>query len=319
MRTIVIYHSEDFDGIFCREIAKKFLGERDVTFIGWNYGDPEPTVDKNDQLYILDLSIDSLMSHPKLIWIDHHKTAMDKYLGDGSWTLTGDRQAYCIDGVAACRLAWQWFSGFVNSFGNDIPQKEDYLARRVSEPWAVRLAGEYDILDKRDPNAELFQHGLRSCDLTTHWKLLLEYDELQTSGDVGYWIKINPDGTIPNPAVGLLLDNGRIVQYARENSDAAAIQKFGYDLEFEGLNFLACNWGATGFNSLAFKAGIKPHHDGLLGYRLTGKHWSVSLYHAPGKEHHDLSKIATRYGGGGHKGACGFTVPILYGARILTM
>src|SRR5262245_35335691 len=27
---------------------------------------------------------------------------------------------------------------------------------------------------------------------------------------------------------------------------------------------------------------------------------------APGKEHHDLSEIAKRYGGGGHRGACGF-------------
>jgi nanoRNase/pAp phosphatase (c-di-AMP/oligoRNAs hydrolase) len=37
-----------------------------------------------------------------------------------------------------------------------------------------------------------------------------------------------------------------------------------------------------------------------------GKQWRVSLYHAPSKEHHDLSKIAVKYGGGGHRGACGF-------------
>jgi len=44
---------------------------------------------------------------------------------------------------------------------------------------------------------------------------------------------------------------------------------------------------------------------------VTCDKWTVSLYHAPGKEHHDLSKIAVIHGGGGHKGACGFTCSIL--------
>ena len=33
----VIYHSADYDGIFCREIAHKFLP--DAELIGWNFGD----------------------------------------------------------------------------------------------------------------------------------------------------------------------------------------------------------------------------------------------------------------------------------------
>lgn len=37
-----------------------------------------------------------------------------------------------------------------------------------------------------------------------------------------------------------------------------------------------------------------------------GRKWDVSLYHADGKEQHDLSLIAVKYGGGGHRGACGF-------------
>lgn len=37
--TTVIYHSADFDGIFCREIARKFIGNEDVNYIGWNFGD----------------------------------------------------------------------------------------------------------------------------------------------------------------------------------------------------------------------------------------------------------------------------------------
>jgi uncharacterized protein len=104
MKTVVIYHSADFDGIFCREIARKFLPP-DTIFIGWNYGDPveeiKNGINDEDRLYILDLSIDELMGHPNLIWIDHHKSAIEKYPA----TIPG----YRIDGVAACRLVWQWF------------------------------------------------------------------------------------------------------------------------------------------------------------------------------------------------------------------
>jgi hypothetical protein len=55
-----------------------------------------------------------------------------------------------------------------------------------------------------------------------------------------------------------------------------------------------------------FTAGLKPEHDACLGFNWTGKNWRASLYHAPGKEHHDLSLIAVKHGGGGHRGACGF-------------
>lgn len=113
MKTTVIYHSADFDGIFCREIAKKFLP--DATLIGWDFAN-EPLPIPNGQIYILDLPVDRVFGfkytpedvernapqHPAgLIWIDHHKSSIDTH----PTTIPG----YRIDGVAACRLAWQWF------------------------------------------------------------------------------------------------------------------------------------------------------------------------------------------------------------------
>ena len=37
MKTTVIHHSADYDGIFCREIARKFLP--DAELIGWDFKD----------------------------------------------------------------------------------------------------------------------------------------------------------------------------------------------------------------------------------------------------------------------------------------
>ena len=54
MKKRVIYHSKDFDGIFCREIAKKFIP--DAEFIGWDYGDPKLPYPAEGTVYVLDLS-----------------------------------------------------------------------------------------------------------------------------------------------------------------------------------------------------------------------------------------------------------------------
>ena len=283
-KIFVIYHRADFDGIFCREIARKFLGDQ-ADYVGWDYGDGVPVVPPEvETVYMLDISIAGLMDDPRLIWIDHHKSAIE--------TFNPAIAGYRIDGVAACRLAWQWFT-FVAA-GGPLPTKEHYVERLVNEPLAVRLAGEYDIWDKRDPRAELFQHGLRSQPFTEPtWRVLL-CDDAEAE-------------------VGGLLERGEAIQYAKTQENAGIITSYGFTVKFEGLTFLACNHAR--FNSHLFAAGIKPEHEALLGFNYDGQNevWRISLYHAPGHEHHDLSAIAKKYGGGGHRGACGFRRKILHG------
>lgn len=140
MKTTVIYHSADFDGIFCREIAKHFLP--DANLIGWNFGDPLIPMPQDGDVYILDLSPDCLgqvkNGDPnRLIWIDHHKTSIDKWERH-------QLRGYRIDGVAACRLAWQWFLCCDGNWpaprtsamapAGVLPQKQGFIRREVQEP-----------------------------------------------------------------------------------------------------------------------------------------------------------------------------------------
>ncbi len=259
MKINVIYHRADFDGIFCREIAKKFLP--DANLIGWDYGDPVPTPDvvsEVDPLYMLDISVEGLMGHPKLIWIDHHKSAIEKW---GSTGLHDRIPGFRIDGVAACRLAWQYFTLPMHSgpgTGFDHLKKHNFVDRQVTEPHAVRLAGEYDIWDKRDPDAELFQHGLRSCPLGHYeWQTMLR-------GNEGF--------------VKILLEAGKSIQYSKTQENESIVKAAGFDLEFEGLKFLACNHAR--YNSHLFTAGLKPDHDACFGFCWRDGQWVVSLYHA---------------------------------------
>jgi len=293
MKVTVIHHSADFDGLFCREIAKKFLP--DAELIGWDFGD-KPLEVPDGQIYVMDLPVDRVFGFqyqpgddkgkgPKqpggLIWIDHHKSSIE--------THPTEIPGYRIDGVAACRLAWQWFSAGDKRdeiLGNQ--SKSDFINRTVSEPIAVRLAGEYDIWDKRDPDAEVFQFGLRSVD----------------SGADFYEALLQLDG-VGEKAVRELLENGRLLQRYQQRNDAG-MMKQSFLVEWEGLKFLALNTQAK--NSLAFSSKDIPEtgHDALMKFSYNGKIWDFSLYHAKHATNIDLSQIAVKYGGGGHRGACGF-------------
>lgn len=276
MTKTVIHHSADYDGIFCREIARHFLGYKDVNYIGWNFGDPKIPMPQGD-VFILDLSPDCI-ENPALdpngvIWIDHHKSSIEKYAGHHI-------NGYRIDGVAACRLTWQWFK----FNGEPTSTKQHFVGRIVDEPLAVRLAGEYDIWDKRDSRADTFQYGLRIENDGAIQTMLV--DDVRTEETV---------------------NRGVSAQLYAQKVDADLVTHRSYRLGWEGLNFIVLNTGR--FNSLTFAALDNPEtgHDALLGYMFNGKCWTVSLYHAKHRTDLDLSLIAVKHGGGGHRGACGFT------------
>lgn len=249
-KTTVIHHSADYDGIFCREIARKFLP--DAELIGWDFPDQPLRVPESGTVYVLDLPLDatfggkpgqfnlgviSAIDTNRLFWIDHHGSAIKSHPLEAG--------GYRIDGVAACRLAWQWFTN-ERARGEGLPYtKQEFIDRKVQEPIAVRLAGEYDIWDKRDPNAELFQHGLRSRDLDGDlWKCLL------TIGNTGeQW-------------VNMLLESGKAVQYAQRKQDEFVANNRSFDVQWEGLKFMAIN--AVRCNSLTFESATRPDHDALM-------------------------------------------------------
>lgn len=286
MKEHVVYHSGDFDGIFCCKIAERFLGTEEVKYTGWDFGDDPITIPSYsyNKLIVMDLPLDKpfglsggiFKSGCKTVWIDHHKTSIESHPKD----VDGVR----IDGVAACRIAWQWFSNLSPSF----PDKSDFLNRALKEPLSVRLAGEYDVWDKRDTDAEVFQYGLRSV------------DELD-------WERLFEDDSYTKELIGL----GMASQTYARHVDKSLVDKRSWLMEWEGMKWLCINHGR--FNSLTFASKDIPEtgHDALLGFTFAGKSWTVSLYHSKHNTNIDLSLIAKKYGGGGHRGACGFTCSVL--------
>lgn len=302
----VIHHSADFDGLFCREIARKFLGDS-AEYIGWDFGDAPLAVPPEGTIYILDLPVDRVFGYNfatpaavtdvhhvfedvfrRVIWIDHHKSSIQTH----NPTIPG----YRIDGVAACRLAWQWFQCAREMAGGQLPCQDglpdllQFKDRRVVEPYAVQLAGEYDVWDKSNPEADVFQFALRSQELTGD-----DWEEL---------LGVNMPN-VPRLAVALMR-SGYLLQSYQRQQDASVMGR-SFMVEFEGLKFLALNTARCNSLTFAAKDKVETGHDALMGFSFDGKQWKVSLYHARHRTDLDLSAIARRYGGGGHEGACGFT------------
>lgn len=295
MKILTIFHKSDLDGLCSEAIARKALGETSE-YLGYEYGEPIPDLASYDCVYLLDISLPAEVMRAnaaKLIWCDHHRTALDAMAGV---VIRGHR----IDGVAACRLTWSWFAWDAHAGHpdqGDLPTKDDYLARRVTEPYAVQLLGEYDVFRRDNPDTDLFQLGMQA-EAAPLWDRLLWTWDPRLSDETNDELASLQEGYINQ-----ITRAGRAIQSYLNVQNAQISQERGFDVTWEGLRFRVLNTARS--NSLTFAAALRPEHDGCLSYFWDGKKWRFSLYGVPGKPDVDLSVIAKRYGGGGHKQACG--------------
>ena len=331
MNIAIIYHSADWDGKLSNEVCRFHLAKQYpnaiISSIGWDYGQPvpvppnrcdplfggPPTSDWStyDQIYMVDLCIDALMEdkkiQKKLIWIDHHASAIEKWGTpmpfDGEHhpdNPVGTRpllRGFRIDGVAACRLCWQWFT----YDSNEPLTKALFVDRKLTEPELIRLAGEYDVWDHRDERALPLQFGLTALGLKDR-EALIRY-------------QFNADEESASDLVRIINTGRHIKDYIDKRNAEHALAN-AVTVKFAGLTCCCLNIGQPG-NSQLFTAALKDEHQACLAWRHTGKAVSVSLYGIPGKSTDGILEIAQSFGGGGHKGACGFRITMEEMAKIL--
>lgn len=291
MNTICFYHKADNDGLMCREVIRLFRPE--AKFVGYDYGEPIPTVDDAGnvlpnldtpevwEIFICDISIPELMCKEslkrKIVWIDHHVSAIEKY---EELNLKGLR----IDGVAACRLTFAWFM-----HAKAKPDKEEFVNRTLpyAEPPILTLLGEYDVWDKRDKDAERLNIAMQALTGT------------------GY-IDVAQRALVHNLDLDPLLITGqKILDYLQVRN--ARIAEYANCIRWCDMNCLVLNGHG---NSQVFDSLDHQGIQALVLWRCAEEKVIVSLYHPKDDKSVDLSKIAKAFGGGGHKGACGFTIPL---------
>lgn len=277
---LCFFHSADLDGHCSGWLVQKYLGT-DVKLIGIDYGDPFPwelITDKDQTVYMVDFSLQpksqmlKLADMCQLVWIDHHKSAIEALVDAKIHGLRDTSQA-------ACELVWDYL-------------KINLSPDQLSMPDFVYYLGRYDIWDHSnqefwDDIIYPFQMGMRlkstipteSCPI---WAELFEQKDRKL--------------------LSLIIAVGTaIVAYQTQQNRRTMNSSF--DVELDGLRCLAVNAGG---NSQIFESKWdSSKYDAMLGFKNTrGEFWTVSLY--SDKDDVDVSVIAKNRGGGGHKGAAGF-------------
>lgn len=273
----VIYHANCADGFTAAWCAYKKLGP-DCDFIPAQYGQDFPDV-YGRRVYILDFCykrqvIRQILSQAHSVTIlDHHKTAKEE--------LDGIMDEFILrpDLIA-------------NPPGSELPTIQfrmdksgarlawEHFFPNQASPWIVDYVEDRDMWrwslpDSREVNAALASY---------HWTLD-QWDEFCGHGD---WLKI------------LASEGKAIERYKTQQVDA--ICRHAVEIELNGHVVLAANTSVL-FSEVAGKLAESRPFGAAWFIRDDGKkQWSLRSR----DDGIDVSEIARKHGGGGHRNAAGF-------------
>jgi oligoribonuclease NrnB/cAMP/cGMP phosphodiesterase (DHH superfamily) len=283
----IFYHRMDLDGHAAGAIARRALevsGEK-VRLYPYDYADhfPEREIEKGDTVWFIDVAWQPFENMPRLgrergcrvVLIDHHRSVAE------SGVLDALESHFSLDNSrGGCLLAWE------------------YLMRgRVAPEW-VQLLSRYDVWDDHDAGVWRgrivpFQMGMQALktDPAENWRFWLGLFS-RDKGSAGEFVRDR-------------IRDGRAILAYVEARNARAAADHAFEARLDGLRALCVN--STFFASAALEPVWDPsRHDLMLIYaRRRDGHWRVALFTAkPGV---DVSRVASGYGGGGHRTAAGFT------------
>jgi oligoribonuclease NrnB/cAMP/cGMP phosphodiesterase (DHH superfamily) len=272
------YHS-DLDGrcagYWVRRLANKEDGySQEYIQINYNVKFPFDKILSNEIVYIVDFSI-SPEDMTKLLgitnnvfWIDHHKTAIEKY-DEFNTDINGLR----YNGLSGAMLTWIYL---VTPDGY-----HDILEIAKEAPLFTKLVSDWDCW--------VFYYG----EMTKHFKTATDSLDLNPNSDL--WDKMASTVFVED-----MVYNGQTMIKFRD-AWAKEYMNNGFIVNIDGYKGYAVN--LANCNSEYFSSIDNGDYDILVPFSFNGKNWTISLY----SKTIDVSEIAKTRGGGGHKGASGFT------------
>jgi len=261
-----------------------------------------------------------------LVWLDHHKTC------EALWNEINPLGMFRTN-YAACELTWVWLALHVRGSHKPRQLTNDLKTGVWLElvPEAVRLLGRYDIWDKDNPEWESrilpFQYGCRTlsgimdpCDPVWERMLGLSQSDILPRDKGGACILDLGDAVIRFQATQnqRIAEAGAFVRVLTKFQPTMlpepvwSTEEIYRDTTLKPLDRLRCICLNTPlYNSSSFDGVWDPEkYDVMVAFAMmaSGK-WKVSLYST--KDTVDCGAICKTFGGGGHKGAAGFTCDTL--------
>jgi uncharacterized protein len=173
------------------------------------------------------------------------------------------------DGLSGAMLTWIYLTSFTYVNIEEIAK---------NAPFFVKLVSDWDTWT--------FKYG----DDTRYFKTATDSMELEPT---------NPNWAYVEAHTNDMIETGKTMIKFRD-SWAKEYMKNGFEVAFEEHKCFAVN--LANCNSEYFKSIDNGDYDILIPFSFNGTKWTYSMY----SKTIDVSEIAKKYGGGGHKGAAGF-------------
>jgi oligoribonuclease NrnB/cAMP/cGMP phosphodiesterase (DHH superfamily) len=275
---IILYHHDDLDGqcsaAQVRE-AKERITANPIRCIAVQYSGTtwkKEEIEEADEVYVLDFTFPDMetlaeITGKKLIWIDHHKTAMEEHRELWDSNILGKRDIT----KAASQLTWEYLKS-----DQLLPTAVEYISRR-------------DTWQFGDKKGEISAFT-GACQILVHSPEDADWKDLLTSCKNG------------KEKVDLYLRVGHALADVQKVRIEKAFER-GTDISFNGLRARLIN---TTFDTSDIGEYVyqKPEYDIAVMWQMINDMIQVSLR----SNSTDCAEIAQKYGGGGHRGAAGFTI-----------
>lgn len=270
MKIGIVYH-DDLDGKCSAAIVYYYYKDKKNTkidFISYNYSKEPDDLYEYDKLYIVDCVLESnLMT---TLFEDHYKTNLiwiDHHVSNIMNTNSSIYGLRLPNDGAACVLTWNYFYG------------------KIQIPDAVKYISDRDIWE--------FKYEKLTRGFT-------EWVEVQNNNpsNANLWFDLF------DKDIGKYIDKGMIAYNARMRLIKNDVDKIAYESEIDGVKCLKMNYSSIYSISDACAYMLEKEYDiAWIWHRMKDGKIYNSL-RSNGK--YDVSEIALKYGGGGHKNAAGF-------------
>jgi oligoribonuclease NrnB/cAMP/cGMP phosphodiesterase (DHH superfamily) len=271
------FHHDDLDGHGAGAVVAMYEDNYDKSnFFEVNYVQELPIekIHKDELVYFVDYSfslntVDTLREILKitnnLIWIDHHNSSLQMLEKNPDLK---DIKGIRQDGISGAALAYMYLY--------NVPYEK--------LPLILKYVSDFDCFHLKYKNVFEFKYGMESLDTSPLSKLWVDLFKKDKGDD--------------NELLDSIIDDGTIIKRYYDRTAEEYKNKNAYETEIDGHKALVLN--RDGGSQLFGESYSK--YDVLCIWHYDGENYVYSLY---SDNKVDVSKIAEKYGGGGHKGASG--------------
>lgn len=272
------YHN-DMDGRCAGAIVARYTNNynpNDYFEVDYLMELPIDKIAKDEQVYLVDYSfkdntvwqLDEILKKTKnVVWCDHHTSSMNLLINRPELRRI---PGIITDGISGAALIYMYLYDY--DFDNC--------------PMYVKYVSDYDCW--------IYNYG----DNTTYFKLGLEMKKFDALDKV--WKSLE-DEFKDIETLNKIIDDGKTIKTFIDMDNEQYLKSFGYESVIDGLPCYVVNKKS---NSWIFGDKIN-NYPIVIVYAFNGEKFSYSLFSTD--KNVDCSKIAEKYGGGGHKGAAGFS------------